>query len=899
MPVVTFHAFWCSLGSLLVATLGAPLWIAPRFFSFGRNLVGWLMAAVTVRALTDAPGLVLSADETATLRQLETFGLLASMTLFAEAARSSAHVIGRRPTSAWWHVPVGLASVAHLVFAISPGLAAPLGRAAMLTWVGPVALTVFAIAGLWQALVRHAGIQIPQRRTVLKVAVLGFALSNFFALAAMPGERDFLATGTIWAAVTGLSALALTVPEFRRQVALIMVASIVSVPFLGPFVAGLNVHFAGQRFESRAREIAEGARSVPRLAFRPGEISPSEVPTAERILTEHLRSVRRRDSALRDAYFWTLRGDSLWRFSAEGNYLSLSRYRRASAEEQRRATENSGTFFVRIPASDDGGIVAAHAPVVSGGEAEGPVWLAIEYPEALWSMQLENARRNGASMVALFAVLMAVGLVLGSVQAVENARHTRLQRSEGANRAKREFLAFLSHELRTPMQSVLGRAELLQRSPLPAAAQNEVGAILEDGRLLLRLVTDLLDLGAIEAGRLQLQPAPCLLHEALESLMASYQARAESRGLMLNLEIAPNVPVVVLADEGRLRQMLGNFLSNGLKYTERGSVTMLVRSGNPLEVGTTRTVEFVVRDTGPGVPPAQIDRLFSLFTRVDAGNVRREGTGVGLALVRRLCKLMGGEVHAANRPEGGAEFTLRLNFPLASRSDLPRSESPQAPAVSAHGRRALVVEDNPSARKWLADAMTALGFSVQAVADGEAALALDAGGIDVVMLDVNLPGRDGMAIARALRVRQPALRIVGCSAEAFAATRDAALAAGMDAYLTKPISLAELEKAVGRPGAMPGDLFARLYSKDTTLRARAQLRSDWSRLRERTELALAEGDARALRSLGHYLKSTALLTQDDELAALCEEFGNGALANVATGPEFLAAVENHIASWPA
>ena len=160
--------------------------------------------------------------------------------------------------------------------------------------------------------------------------------------------------------------------------------------------------------------------------------------------------------------------------------------------------------------------------------------------------------------------------------------------------------------------------------------------------------------------------------------------------------------------------------------------------------------------------------------------------------------------------------------------------------------------------------MTALGFSVQAVADGEAALALDTGGIDVVMLDVNLPGRDGMAIARALRVRQPALRIVGCSAEAFAATRDAALAAGMDAYLTKPISLAELERAVRQPGAMPGDLFARLYSNDTTLRARAQLRSDWSRLRERTESALAEVTAgREVAGIGLSGQMHGLVTLDD------------------------------------
>jgi CheY-like chemotaxis protein len=343
--------------------------------------------------------------------------------------------------------------------------------------------------------------------------------------------------------------------------------------------------------------------------------------------------------------------------------------------------------------------------------------------------------------------------------------------------------------------------------------------------------------------------------------------------------------------------MLGNFLSNAVKYTEQGGVKMTVRSRGIFErpgpgarpdearvsgvgaepAGAPRgprhcALEFVVSDTGPGVPPAQIDRLFSLFTRVDAGNVfRREGTGVGLALVRRLCTLMGGKVWAANRPGGGAEFTLRLDLRVAERKEMPTVADPVRPAALVSGRRVLVVEDNPNARSWLEDALKLLGFSVQAVGDGETALAAVArGGIDLVMLDINLPGLGGMAVAARLRASEPGLRIVGCSAEAFAATREAALAAGMNAYLTKPISLAELEQAVGQPAAPRDDLYARLQSGDTTRAARARLGEDWPRMRHQTETALASGDREALRRLGHYLKSTALLIGDDQLGELCQ-----------------------------
>jgi len=938
MSAANYYGFLCGLGSLLVATLGTPVWVAPRFFGFGKRMVGWLMAAVTVRAVAEAPDLMLSDAGAAPLvYELQRIGVLVSMVVFAEAARSSAYVTGRRAWSAWWHLPLAAAWLFHGAVLVSPEAAQWAGLPGRVSWLVPAGLGLYSIIGLGRALKRT---RVPPRRLALKVAVLGFALANFLTLESAPGARDGLTTVLIWMTVVGLSALVLTLPEFRRRVALGMVFALAAVPFLGPLLCELNVRWVEKKFESRALLMADSGRNLGKFSFDVGN-SPADSPAAaagrpaaETILVEQVRRLRQRDPSLRDAYHWSLLHGHVWRYAATGNTLTLVPFRRAHEEEIRQWEKQGGAFFFKALDDENGGFVAAETPVRVAEPGQVAVWFAVEYPASLWTLQIDNARRNAASMVALFAVFVAAGLILGSAQALENAGQTRVYRAVAADRAKREFLAFLSHELRTPLQSVLGRAELLQRAPLTANEQSQVSAILEDGRLLLRLVTDLLDLGAIEAGRLQLRPAACALRGTLQALTESYRARADAKGLTLTLEIDPEVPEVVEADEGRLRQMLGNFLSNALKYTERGGVGLTVRRANgpgrpavdggdglnedgdarepapaggggpgkeALNAATHCSLEFVVSDTGPGVPPAQIDRLFSLFTRVDAGNVlRREGTGVGLALVRRLCTLMGGKVWAANRPEGGAEFTLQLDLRLAAKEDLRAVAEAARAAAPAYGGHALVVEDNPNARAWLEDALKVLGFSVQAVGEGDAAMqAVTRGGVDLVLLDINLPGRNGMAVARELRAAQPDLRIIGCSAEAFAATREAALAAGMDSYLTKPVSLAALENAVGRPAAKSGDVFARLQSKDTTAEARARLAEDWPRMRGETETALGAGDHEALRRLGHFLKSTALLINDDQLADLCRRLSSASVAQQTDeGRELLGEVDRLIADWP-
>ncbi|HUR57219.1 MAG TPA: ATP-binding protein, partial [Opitutaceae bacterium] len=608
--------------------------------------------------------------------------------------------------------------------------------------------------------------------------------------------------------------------------------------------------------------------------------------------------------AARDAYLWVLRNGREERFGA----VTMADRDRPSAPERSPHPPDDPFFENRIRANGSG-YVAAHAPVPLQPGAPIGGWLAIEYPAAIWTLQLDNARRNGASLVAMFAVFAAVGMGLMCRHAAETARQRRLERTQVADRAKSEFLAFLSHELRTPMQSILGRTELLRHAGATPQQAQHIEAMEREGAILLRLVTDLLDLGTIEAGRLQLRPSDVSLRGLLDAVVDGARDRATAKNLALRLETAPDVPDALHADDGRVRQILNNLVGNALKYTERGEVRLCVGrdpAATPEEGKI--ALAFTVADTGPGLPPEKIEELFKLFTRFDAGDTyRREGTGVGLALVRRLCEFMGGSVHAENRPAGGALFTVRLAFPRAKNPVPVVADDAIAPATTPPrasvptDRRALVIDDNPAVCDWLRDALGAGGFEVETANDGETALqAAAVRYFHVALVDINLPGRDGIAVARELRRRQPAMRIIGCSAEAFAVTRDAALEAGMDAYLTKPVSLADLARAVSPAitDAGSADIFARILSPDTSARARARLVEEWPKLRGGATNALASGHCESLRQLGHYLHSTALLTGDTSLAALCQGLSTAATKqDVLRGRALVAELDALVERW--
>jgi len=375
------------------------------------------------------------------------------------------------------------------------------------------------------------------------------------------------------------------------------------------------------------------------------------------------------------------------------------------------------------------------------------------------------------------------------------------ERAEVASRTKSRFLASMSHELRTPLNVIQGVVHLLQQAD-ESAVQREryLNVLAESARSLTAVVSDVLDLSKIEAGRVVLETAPFDLHELVRSVHASFAVLAQGRDLAFSVEIAPRLPPVVEGDVQRVRQILLNFVNNAIKFTESGSVCIVLLEGKR------GAVRIEVRDTGPGFDAETSERLFQPFSQADESTTRRYGgTGLGLSICRELAALMGGEVGAVGRPGRGSTFWVEL--PLPASEEPPRvSEFGALDADSLEGLNVLVVEDNPVNMLICTALIEQRGARVTEAVDGLQALAAveaaASGGrpIDVVLMDLEMPVLDGVGATRRLRARFPAasLAIIGLSAAALASERAAALSAGMDDFVAKPVDVRRLERAILR-----------------------------------------------------------------------------------------------------
>ncbi|GAB6040727.1 hybrid sensor histidine kinase/response regulator [Endothiovibrio diazotrophicus] len=386
---------------------------------------------------------------------------------------------------------------------------------------------------------------------------------------------------------------------------------------------------------------------------------------------------------------------------------------------------------------------------------------------------------------------------------MESAMAEAIRNAEKANRAKSEFLANMSHELRTPMNAVLGYAQLLQGAPgLGEEQRGDVEEILTAGRHLLELINEVLDLAKMEAGRLELEQLEFVPAQLVEELAGTYGVQARAKGIELDAETAPTLPELVVGDPTRLRQVLVNLLGNAIKFTERGRICLAAR---PAEG---EGLLFEVSDSGIGIDAAVRDKLFQPFTQADESMTRRfGGTGLGLALCRKLVEAMGGEIGVDSEPGRGSRFWVRLPLaavPLGGKaSSAARSQSERAAGGRYRGR-VLVVEDNAVNRQVAVGMLVRFGLDPDTAADGEQALArLEEGRYDLVLMDLQMPVLDGDQATRRLREREQEgglvpTPVVALTAYAMAGDREAALAAGMDDYLTKPVSLSELEAVLER-----------------------------------------------------------------------------------------------------
>jgi signal transduction histidine kinase/DNA-binding response OmpR family regulator len=380
--------------------------------------------------------------------------------------------------------------------------------------------------------------------------------------------------------------------------------------------------------------------------------------------------------------------------------------------------------------------------------------------------------------------------------------------AEAANQAKSTFLATMSHEIRTPMNGVLGMVEVLERQGLNEVQRRTVSTIRDSGRALLHVIDDVLDFSKIEAGRIELESTAFSLNGLIQGVLDTFRPQAVAKGLALQAEIDAGSDDALVGDPTRVRQILLNLLSNALKFTERGGVRVHAAT-MPLGGGRTRTT-LAVSDTGIGLDAEECARLFKPFAQADSSTTRRfGGTGLGLSIVHRLAQLMDGDVTVDSTPGAGSTFTVALTLHAApADSPLKTLLRPAKPSPAfawrKGGPRVLVVDDHPVNREVLALQLKLLGLDAETVNDGVDALAAWVPGrYAAVLADIHMPQMDGYEMARRLRAAEAErgstrTPIVAVTANAMKGEEERCLAAGMNAYLLKPVSIERLRATLER-----------------------------------------------------------------------------------------------------
>jgi len=382
------------------------------------------------------------------------------------------------------------------------------------------------------------------------------------------------------------------------------------------------------------------------------------------------------------------------------------------------------------------------------------------------------------------------------IEELEAAR----DKANAANDAKSNFLGVISHELRTPMNGVLGAAQLLSATRLETTQREYLSIIRNSGDNLLSLLNDILDMTKIEAGKMNFEVVDVAVDGLNKRITGPFEAQAEAKGLTFVTTVEGDIPTVVRGDPLRVCQVVQNLLSNAVKFTEAGEIHYLVR-GHRVSDQRVR-FEFVVQDSGAGIAAADLERLFMPFTQVDTSSTRRfGGTGLGLTIARRMANIMGGDITVTSKLAEGSCFTLEIEAEVVEWAKPVAAAEVHAEIEGGESLRVLVVEDHPVNRMILEAWMSSASHVTSTAENGQVAvdIAKDQP-FDLIIMDVNMPVMDGLTATRMIRQgdQNAGTPIVVLSASARHEDHEAGLQAGADAYLNKPIDFGALAALMGR-----------------------------------------------------------------------------------------------------
>lgn len=488
---------------------------------------------------------------------------------------------------------------------------------------------------------------------------------------------------------------------------------------------------------------------------------------------------------------------------------------------------------------------------------------------AAWWLVLTNESRQ----VAQEESDRQTNLLLKEIEAHQET-DAQLQKAkeaaESANLAKSRFMGGMSHELRAPLNSILGYAQILQRdAAMPTGRREAIDVIHRSGKHLIGLIDGLLDIARIEAGKLRLETADLRLPEFLDQIVRMFQPQTALKGLAFDYEAAPNLPKIVHIDEKRLRQILINLMSNAVKFTRGGHVALRVRYASNM-------VQMEVEDSGAGIPAQDLERIFMPFERSWAATEQADtGTGLGLTICRMLTGIMGGELTVRSEVGKGSAFTLKLFLPevRSPRSDL----RPSGPVVGYAGERrgVLIVDDQPSQRRILRAMLEPLGFDIHEASDGQDCLArVHTLRPALILMDISMPGLAGSEVCRVLRDQGVAVPVIIVSANAYALDPKEAVEAGLTDWMMKPVNLDDLLSKIGLHlklewvvRALPPDPAA---PSAASLRAVALEREDAESLLELGAMGYIKGIFARLDEIRARAPHTAPLI--DHLALLAKDF---------------------------